>query len=74
MLKQYEVVILVNVSGYEKQVMARVEANNEEDAMYEALCNETHNEPLTREQYDNGDEWWDDIFIYVIDSCNLITE
>lgn len=63
---KYVVEIEIIVGGYEKSASVTVEADSEIDACYKALVSETHNTPLTYQEYHNGDLWVDDIFTYRI--------
>lgn len=64
--KLYVVTIEIRMGEYEKDVTTFRLAESKEDAEYDALSGETHNDGLTREQFDNGEEWWDDYMVYVI--------
>ena len=68
----YVVTLLLRLGEYEKHTRQLLEAESEDDACYLALCGETHNAPLTKEQYDNDDEWWDDCSIYEIDGVKVV--
>ena len=66
-MKLFTTTVRMFEGGYEKTIQSFRKANSIEDAAYDALVGETHNEPLTRKQHDNGDEWWDDCMLYRID-------
>ena len=73
-MKYYYVTIFINLGDYEKYNHVIVQADSREDAEYQALCDETHNTPLTREEFDNCDDWWDDYMLYSIYSCKEISK
>ncbi|MCR9888161.1 hypothetical protein NB550_11375 [Vibrio parahaemolyticus] len=62
--KIYFVSVNIRLGEYEKSVETFREAASKGDAEYDALCGETHNTALTREEYDRGTEWWDDYMVY----------
>lgn len=68
----YKVTLKINIAGYEKYIDHEVEADDPKEAAYLALCGETHNEPLTRKEFDNDDDWWDDFMIYTVNGCEKI--
>ncbi|ACH64659.1 hypothetical protein VFMJ11_B0086 (plasmid) [Aliivibrio fischeri MJ11] len=70
----YAVTLLIRLGDYEKHISKFIEADSEEDANYTALVNETHNEIMSREDYDNCAEWWDDYMIYSVYSCNKLSD
>ncbi|USD35462.1 MULTISPECIES: hypothetical protein [Vibrio] len=72
--KIFLVTVTIRFGGYEKSVESFREAASEADAEYDALCGETHNEPLTRELYEQGDDWWDDDMIYEASSLEVPEE
>lgn len=71
-LATFEVELILHICGYEKTAKHTVSAPNADKAKYEALLNETHNEPLTYEEFMNGDEWEDDFMIYNVYSVTLV--
>lgn len=73
-MPMFYVTLRLYIGGYEKCVSTFRRAANSDDAEYDALCGETHNEPLTRQQFDDGDEWWDDYMIYKIDSVERVPQ
>lgn len=66
------VTLLLRLGEYEKHVTQIQHTTSKDKAGYDALCDETHNEPLTRAQYNRGDEWWDDCYIYEVYSVQPI--
>ena len=70
----YAVDIRIHVCGYEKCTQHIIEADDEQIAEYQALCDETHNEPLTWKQFLKDEQWEDDIFVYTIDNVVEIGE
>ena len=60
----YAVELTLHLGEYEKSALNWVSAESPQDAEYQALCDETHNEPLSRESYAGGSEWWDDDMLY----------
>lgn len=68
----YAVELELKIDGYEKSSTIWVLAENKGDAEYLALCAETHNEPLSRESFNEGVEWLDDGMRYRVYSCTLI--
>ena len=72
-MSTYIVTLLLRLGEYEKSTQQLIEAASEDDARYIALCGETHNEPLTRADYDNGEEWWDDCYIYEAHGVKVVT-
>ncbi|MGO3121201.1 MAG: hypothetical protein ACTIJH_11875 [Moraxellaceae bacterium] len=53
-LKAYDVTFTISVSGYEKEGLCRVHAENSNEAIYEAVVAEVHN--LSDEEVR---EWWE---------------
>lgn len=71
-MNTYIVTLLLRLGEYEKSTVQLIKAASEDDAGYDALCGETHNEPLTRAEYNEGDEWWDDCSIYEVHSIKVV--
>lgn len=71
-MSTYIVTLLLRLGEYEKSTQQLIEAASQDDAEYTALCGETHNEPLTRVEYDRGDEWWDDCSIYEVQGVKVV--
>ena len=72
-MKYYLVTLMIHLDGYEKSTKSSQAAINWADARYQALVGETHNTPLTRDEYDNGDEWWDDCMLYRVSHVKVVT-
>ena len=72
--KLFLVSLTIRLGDYEKNVDSFIEAMNKADAEFIALCNETHNEPLTREEFDQGKDWWDDYMVYYASATELPEE
>lgn len=72
----YVVTLCVNFDGYEKLIDHFIEADSVQDAEYQALLNETHNEaPMSFNQYLKGDKWWeDDNMIYEVFRVRKVSE
>lgn len=66
-MKLWATTVRIFTGDYEKCETTFRKAESEDDAAYAALVGQTHNTPLTREEYDNGEEWWDDYMVYRID-------
>lgn len=58
------VTLRLRLGDYEKYTTQVVHTTSKAKAGYMALCDETHNEPLSRRAYDKGEEWWDDGWMY----------
>ena len=52
------VTLLLRLGEYEKFVTAIQHTTSKDKAGYDALCDETHNTPLSRKAYNAGEEWW----------------
>lgn len=63
--KLFIVNIKMFIGEYEKDIKTYIEAKTEKEAMYQALCGESHNDVMTFDEYNSGKEWWDDYMIYV---------
>lgn len=64
-MSNFLISLRIHSDGYEKVIPHLItDVACEDDACYQALVNETHNTPLTREEYDNHEEWEDDCMIY----------
>jgi hypothetical protein len=72
--KLYQVKLTLIIGEYEKTTEHIVQAVNAELAGYTALCDETHNEPLSFSEYDDGVEWEDDFMIYRVYSVTEIPQ
>lgn len=70
----YRVVLKMFIGEYEKYITHYVTADCGEDAEYKALVGETHNTPLTKKEWCNGDEWWDGDMVYQVYSVKDIPE
>ena len=68
----YLVSITILVNSYEKSSLHLVEADCKDNAIYDALCGETHNEPLSFEEFMNDVVWDDDGMIYQVRSCEEV--
>ena len=65
----FKVDLIIYTGGYEKMVTHLVEADIEENARYDALCAETHNDPMSFSEFMNDMEWEDDCMGYRVYSC-----
>ncbi|MEI8659337.1 hypothetical protein [Vibrio sp. Hal054] len=72
--QMYFVSVKIILGDYEKHVTSFRMAESEEDAQYDALCGECHNEPLSREAYDNHEEFWDDYMVLTPDFARLVPD
>lgn len=68
-MNRYFVELLVTVCGYEKVAHHVVFAENEEQAMMEAIAAEHHNDVD-----DDGEQtvWYDDIFTYEVNRTQMV--
>lgn len=69
--KVFCVNIEISMGEYQKNVKSFVESKTESDAIYMALCGETHHQPLTREEFNQGKTWWDGDMIYTASASEL---
>lgn len=72
--KIFFVSLTIRLGEYEKTVESFREATSKADAEFEALCGETHNEPLSRAEFDEGETWWDDYMIYEASAAEIPNE
>lgn len=62
------------INDYQKSTHSVQEAENAQDAFFFAMVGETHNEPLTREEFDKGLNWYDDDMLYTKKHIKEISE
>jgi len=66
----------VNVGGYEKSIHHLIEADTKQQAMLQAMANESHSNANMDDTENNEGVWWDlgGEFSYCVSSCKEVSD